>query len=47
MNAKTDTPELAMKKQTLEAWARILYRQGAIDLNKCNRMIAEIMKLTH
>ena len=43
MNKNT---ELALKKQTLEAWARILYHEGMIDLSRCNRMIERIEKLT-
>ena len=41
----TKTAELALKKQTLEAWARILYGQGMIDLARCNRMIEAIGRL--
>lgn len=37
--------ELALKKKTLEAWTMILYKEGTIDLAKCNRMISEIQKL--
>lgn len=37
--------ELTLKKKTLEAWTRILYKEGTIDLAKCNRMIAEIQRL--
>lgn len=39
------SPELLMKRNTLIAWARILYKNGMIDLNKLNRMISEIEKL--
>ena len=42
---KTDTAELTLKKQTLEAWTHILFRQGIIDTAKCGRMISEIRKL--
>lgn len=37
--------ELELKKRTLEAWTMILYKEGKIDLAKCNRMIAEIQRL--
>lgn len=40
-----DETALATKKKTLEAWTMILYREGKIDLAKCNRMVAEIRKL--
>ena len=43
---KKDMAELALKKQTLEAWARILYSEGMIDLARCNRMIERIGRLT-
>lgn len=42
----TKNAELVLKKQTLEAWARILYNEGMIDLARCNRMIERIEKLT-
>jgi hypothetical protein len=38
--------KLTLKKQTLEAWARILYREGVIDLARCTHMIERIGKLT-
>ncbi len=38
--------KLALKKQTLEAWAHILYSEGMIDLARCNRMIEKIGRLT-
>ena len=38
--------KLALKKQTLEAWAHILYSEGMIDLARCSRMIERIGKLT-
>lgn len=40
-----DETALATKKKTLEAWTMILYREGMIDLAKCNRMVAEIRRL--
>lgn len=40
------TAELALKKATLEAWARILYNEGMIDLRRCNKMITLISKLS-
>ena len=38
--------ELELKKDILKAWTMILYKQGRIDTQKCNRMIAMIEKLT-
>lgn len=38
--------ELEIKKNTLKAWTMILHKQGKIDTQKCNRMIAMIEKLT-
>ncbi len=43
---KTKNDALTLKKQTLQAWAMILYKKGVIDLARCNRMIAAIEKLT-
>lgn len=43
---KQESRELTMKKSTLKAWTRILYRQGRIDLAKCNRMMMMIDKMT-
>lgn len=40
-----DVNALVLKKKTLEAWTMILYKEGKIDLAKCNRMIAEIQRL--
>ena len=45
MSSKKSATELELKKKTLEAWARILYREGKIDLTRCNRMIASINAL--
>ena len=38
--------ELETKKNTLKAWTMILHKQGKIDTQKCNRMIAMIEKLS-
>ena len=46
MSRKKSAQELELKKKTLEAWARILYKEGLIDLTRCNRMIEAIAKLT-
>ena len=46
MSSKKTSSELELKKKTLEAWAKILYREGKIDLSRCNRMIEAIAKLT-
>ena len=35
-----------MKKLTLTAWTRILYRKGMIDLARANRMEALIQRMT-
>lgn len=43
---KQENTDLRFKKDTLKAWTRILYRQGQIDLAKCNRMLLMIEKLT-
>ena len=42
---RPDSQELTMKKLTLTAWARILYRKGMIDAARLNRMIALIDNL--
>lgn len=44
--AKKDSQALQMKKATLTAWTRLLFKQGKIDLVKCNRMITAIERLT-
>lgn len=36
---------ITLMKQTLTAWARILYDEGMITLEKCNRMITSFQKL--
>lgn len=46
MTKTNKTAELALKKATLEAWARILYNEGMIDSKRCNMMIARIQKLS-
>ena len=45
-DAMNKKDKLALKKQTLEAWAHILYNEGMIDLARCSRMIERISKLT-
>ncbi len=42
---KPDLQELAVKKLTLTAWARILYRKGMIDAARLSRISALIGKL--
>lgn len=42
---RADSQELTMKKLTLTAWARILYRKGMIDAARLNRMITLIDNL--
>ncbi|MCQ2408874.1 MAG: hypothetical protein MJ065_10170 [Oscillospiraceae bacterium] len=42
---RQDSQELMMKKLTLTAWARILYRKGTIDAAKLGRMITMIEEL--
>ena len=43
---RQDSQELTMKKLTLTAWTRILYRKGMIDLARANRMEALIQRMT-
>ncbi len=45
MKAITVDPQLDLKKQTLTAWVFILYREGLIDLSRCNKMISAINAL--
>ena len=45
MKAKTLDAELELKKLTLTSWAKILLREGIIDLARCSRMIALINDL--
>ena len=42
---RQDSQELTMKKLTLTAWVRILYRKGMIDAAKLGRMITMIEEL--
>ena len=42
---RQDSQELTMKKLTLTAWARILYRKGMIDAAKLGRMITLIERM--
>ena len=42
---KQETKQLTMKKATLTAWAKILYKEGIIDLSRCTRMISAIDRL--
>ena len=37
---------LMEKKLTLEAWTRILYKEGLIDLARCSSMLERISRLT-
>lgn len=37
--------DLELKKSMLKAWTMILHKQGKINTQKCNRMIAMIEKL--
>jgi hypothetical protein len=42
---KSELPELALKKQTLVAWAQILYKNGWIDHTRLGKMIELIENL--
>ena len=42
---KTESPELILKKQTLTAWANILYKQGIIDHVRLGKMVTLIGRL--
>ena len=42
---RLDSPELALKKQTLTAWAQILYKNGWIDHTRLGKMIELIENL--
>ncbi|WP_155250132.1 hypothetical protein [Ruminococcus flavefaciens] len=42
---KSESPELALKKQTLVAWAQILYKNGWIDHTRLGKMIELIENL--
>ena len=36
---KSESPELILKKQTLTAWAHILYKNGWIDHTRLGKMV--------
>ena len=42
---KSESPELALKKQTLAAWANILYKNGWIDHARLGKMVELIEHL--
>lgn len=42
---KSELPELALKKQTLTAWAHILYRNGWIDHTRLVKMVELIEQI--
>jgi hypothetical protein len=42
---RSESPEFALKKQTLTAWAQILYKKGYIDYSRLGKMIALIDRL--
>ena len=42
---RTESPELILKKQTLTAWAQILYKKGIIDCSRLGKMTALIERL--
>lgn len=42
---KSESPEMALKKQTLTAWAHILYKNGWIDHARLGKMVELIEKL--
>lgn len=42
---RTESPELILKKQTLTAWAQILYKKGIIDFTRLGKMTALIGRL--
>ncbi|WP_295069100.1 hypothetical protein [Ruminococcus sp.] len=42
---RLDSPELALKKQTLTAWAHILYKNGWIDHTRLGKMVELIEQL--
>ena len=44
-DAMNKNDKLKLKKQTLEAWANLLYKEGMIDIAKCSRMVEAIGKL--
>jgi hypothetical protein len=42
---RMESSELILKKQTLTAWARILYKKGIIDCSRLGKMTALIERL--
>ncbi|EWM52603.1 hypothetical protein [Ruminococcus flavefaciens] len=42
---RTESPELILKKQTLTAWANILYKHGIIDHVRLGKMVTLIGRL--
>ena len=46
MENKTNDSESGLKKLTLKGWAKILLNEGMIDMDRYNRMIFLIDKLT-
>ncbi|WP_155250380.1 hypothetical protein [Ruminococcus flavefaciens] len=42
---KADSTELTLKKQTLTAWANILYKKGLIDAARLGRMTSMIERI--
>ena len=42
---RTESPELILKKQTLTAWAKILYKKGIIDCARLGKMTELIERL--
>ena len=38
--------ELEFKKATFEAWTRLLYKEGLIDMQHMNRMLTKIARLS-
>ena len=42
---RTESPELTLKKQTLTAWAQILYKKGIIDCTRLGKMTELIERL--
>jgi hypothetical protein len=42
---RTESPELTLKKQTLTAWAQILYKKGVIDCTRLGKMMSLIERM--
>lgn len=42
---KTESPDLILKKETLTAWAKVLYKNGYIDNLRLGKMISLIDRL--